>query len=246
MTITATSLAEAMDTQQTTIKLTSTSAFPAVGSSGIAQLIRVDDEVLLVDAVPKTSFVHVRTRGDEGSATVSHVAGAPVLTSPTVTDWATLAADLSGSPLRVQRCTLTENGAATSYTASFVIPPGAILLDIQVIGRVLWDGTSASLKVGDAADDDGYFAGVNLKATDLVIGEMLSISEESLWGGKNGAYLVSATGRRGPTSSNFSLSYVAGGTITAIVTPGAADGSAGRTDVVVVYALPTTVSQVTV
>ena len=246
MTITATSLAEAMDTQQTTLKLTSTAAFPAVGSTGLAQLIRVDDEVLLVDAVPKTSFVHVRTRGDEGSATVTHAAGAPVLTSATVTDWPTLAADLSASLYRVARCTLTENGAATSYTASFVIPPGAILVDIRVIARVLWNGTSASLKVGDTADDDGFFTGVNLKATDLLVNEVLSLTEESLWGGKNGAYLVSATGQRGPTTSNFGLSYVAGSTITAIVTPGAADGTAGRTDIVIVYALPTTVTQVVV
>jgi hypothetical protein len=246
MAITSTTLAEAMDSQQTTIKLTSGAGFPAVDTAGVRQLMRVDDEVLLVNAVPATNFVHVRTRGDEGSSAVAHAAGAPVLTSTSVTDWAALSVNLSNSLYRAMNCTLTENGAATSYTASFVIPPGSILVDLRVIPRVLWNGTSATLKVGDTADDDGFFVGVNLKATDLLVGEVLSITEESAWGGKNGAYLVAATGQRGPTTSNFGLSYVAGSTIKAIVTPGAADGTAGRTDVLVVYAVPTVVTQVTV
>jgi hypothetical protein len=239
--ISTTTLAEAADTQQTIFKLTSGSAFPAAGASAVSQPIRIDDEVMLVDAVPATNFVHVRSRG----TAVAHPVGSPVRTSAVATDWATLVAGVTPT-LMAQRCTLTENGAATSYTASFIIPPGAILEDILVIPRVLWNGTSASLKVGDGADDDGFFVGVNLKATDALVGEILSIKSSTLWGGKEGAYLVAATGRRGPATSNFGLSYVAGGTITAIVTPGAADGTAGRTDVAVLYLVPATVSQVVV
>lgn len=141
---------------------------------------------------------------------------------------------------------LTENGAATSYTLTFPIPAGAILHNVRVIPQVLWNGTSASLKVGDTADDDGYFVGVDLKATDLLVGEVLSAEDGDLWGGKNGAYLVAASGRRGPTSSNFGQYYLAGSNITAIVTPGAADGSAGRTVVEVEYSIPTAVAQVAV
>lgn len=142
--------------------------------------------------------------------------------------------------------TLTENGAATSYTGSVVLPAGSILHELLVIPRVLWNGTSASLSVGDTASATGYFNAVNLKATDLLVGEVLSIASSENWGGKQGAYLVAATGVKGPVTSNFGVSYVTGSTINFVVTPGAADGSLGRTDCVVVFSTPTVIAQVTV
>lgn len=180
----------------------------------------------------------------------------PTLTTPTVSG-GTFTGDpaFSGNPEYtgdptgisvVKQGVLTENGAAASYTLTVPIPAGATVHDILIIPRVLWNGTSASLKVGDTADDDGFFTGVNLKATDLVVGEVLSIKESTLWGGKEGVYLVAATGRRGPTSSNFGLHYAAGSNLTFIVTPGAADGSAGRTQVVVIYSVGEVLSQVVV
>lgn len=141
---------------------------------------------------------------------------------------------------------LTENGAATSYTLTVAIPAGAIVHSIKVIPHVLWNGTSASLKVGDTADDDGYFVGVNLKATDALVNEVLDHADSTLWGGKEGAYLVAATGQRGPTASNFGMSYNAGSNIKFIVTPGAADGTAGRTQCSVTYSVGEVVAQVTV
>ena len=163
----------------------------------------------------------------------------PTITTPTITS-PTVTGDGSGL-LVVKRCTITENASAISYTCSIDIPAGAVVEDIQVIGRVLWNGTSASMDVGDAGDADGFFATINLKATDLVIGEMLSVKHGDLWGGQEGVYLVAATGRRGPTTTNFSLSYVGGTTIAFVVTEGAADGTAGRTDCVVIYSVPQTV-----
>lgn len=54
----------------------------------------------------------------------------------------------------------------------------------------LWNnGTSATLIVGDGADDDGYYTAVNLKATDLLAGESLSFG---LAGGKAGAYIANS------------------------------------------------------
>jgi hypothetical protein len=100
--------------------------------------------------------------------------------------------------------------------------------------------------VGDTADDDGYFIGVNVKATDLLVGEMLSAKHSTLWGGKEGAYLVAATGRRGPVATNFGQYYAAGSNITCIVTPGAADGSAGRTVLSVTYSVGEVIAQVAV
>lgn len=162
------------------------------------------------------------------------------LTSPTINS-----ASGSGQVI-TESGILTENGAATSYTLSFTIPAGAILHNIRVIPKVLWNGTSASLDVGDTADPNGYFASVDLKATDLLVGEVLASANDDLWGGKNGAYLNATSGQRGPTSTNFGQYYAAGSTITAVVTPGAADGTAGRTVVEVEYTIPTTVTQVTV
>lgn len=130
-----------------------------------------------------------------------------------------------------------EAAAGTSYTGTVPIPAGAVLHDVKVIAEVLWNGTTATMKVGDTADDDGFFTGINLKATDLLVNEVLSAMHSTLWGGKEGAYLVAASGRRGPTATNFGMYYAAGSNITGIVTPGAADGTAGRTVLSVIYSV---------
>lgn len=96
-----------------------------------------------------------------------------------------------GGQIRTQELIL-KIGPATAgvYTASVTLPAGAHLLDILVEGVTLWDsGTSATLIVGDAADDDGYYTAVNLKATDLLAGESISFS---LAGGKAGAYIANS------------------------------------------------------
>lgn len=172
--------------------------------------------------------------------------------APTLSGNVAFTGDPTGVAI-VKQGVLTENGAGTSYTLTIPVPAGATIHDILVIPRVLWNGTSASLKVGDTANDDGFFASVDLKATDLVVGEVLSIlhgpdddAGDGLWGGKNGDYLVAATGQRGPQTTNFGLYYAAGSNITFIVTPGAADGSAGRTQCVVVYSIGELISQVAV
>lgn len=173
------------------------------------------------------------------------VSSAQTLTNKTLTSPAINGAT-GGGVVITKSCLLTENGAATSYTATFAIPAGAVLHNIRVIAQALWNGTSASLVVGDTASSNGFFTATNLKATDLLVGEVLSIEDGDLWGGVNGAYLVAATGRRGPVSSNFGQYYVAGSNIVAVVTPGAADGTLGRTLVEVEYSIPTAVAQVVV
>lgn len=147
------------------------------------------------------------------------------------------AAKGKGFPI-VKQIAFTEDATSTSHTGSVVLPAGAVLLDVQVTNSALWTGGTATLKVGDTADDDGYFTGVNLKATDLLVGEVLSAADSNKWGGKNGAYLVQATGRMGPTSSNFGNYYAAGSTITGVVTVGTPATTAGRTFMTVVYTVP--------
>lgn len=123
--------------------------------------------------------------------------------------------------------TFTEDGAGT-YTGSVTIPAGATVHDVIVNGVVLWAaGTSAAMKVGDTVDDDGYFTGVNLKATDLLAGESISFA---LAGGKAGAYIANSQ-----VSPRY---YATANTLSGIVTSVGA-GTDGRTRMTVVYSLPT-------
>lgn len=136
----------------------------------------------------------------------------------------------------------TENATNTTHTGSVVLPAGAWLHNIQVLSGALWAAGTATMKVGDTADDDGYFVGIDLKATDLLVGEVLDTSPSTSWGGKEGAYLVAATGRRGPTSSNFAKYYAAGSTISGIVTVGTPGSTQGRTYMAVTYSIGETIN----
>lgn len=137
-----------------------------------------------------------------------------------------------------------ETATGTSHVATIPIPAGAILHGIRVIPEVLWGAGAAVLKVGDTADDDGYFTGVNLKATDALVGEVLDTTHSTLWGGKEGAYLVAATGRRGPTTGNFGSYYAAGSNIVATITVTTPAVTTGRTVLVASYSLGTTITPV--
>jgi hypothetical protein len=119
-----------------------------------------------------------------------------------------------------------ENGAGT-YTGAVAVPAGATLLNIIVNGVALWTAaTSAAMDVGDGANAAGYFAAINLKATDLLAGESISFD---LAGGKAGAYIANSQ-----VSPRYSASAR---TISAVATSVGA-GTAGRTRVTVVYHVP--------
>jgi len=143
----------------------------------------------------------------------------------------------SGSPI-TKVVSFTENATATTHTGSVVLPAGAFLMSIRVLNPVLWTGGTAVMKVGDTADDDGYFIGIDLKATDLLVGEVLDTESSTLWGGKEGAYLVAASGRRGPLTTNFGQYQAAGTTITGVVTVGTPATTVGRTFMIVTYLNP--------
>lgn len=134
----------------------------------------------------------------------------------------------TGTPVVAEEVTFTETAGAGTYTGSVAVPAGATILDIIVNGVALWDNAGAvTLKVGDAVNDAGYFTAVDLKALDLLAGE--SISFESA-GGKAGAYIANTQ-----VSPRYSA---AARTIRGIVTAAGAGGSAGRTRMTVVYAMP--------
>lgn len=138
-----------------------------------------------------------------------------------------------------------ETATGVSHVATIAIPAGAILHSIKVVAEVLWGATtSATLKVGDTANDDGYFIGVDLKATDLLVGEVLETNNDALWGGVEGAYLVAATGQRGPAATNFAMYYAAGTNILATIDVVDPVATTGRTVVVVEYSVPAAITPV--
>ena len=124
----------------------------------------------------------------------------------------------------------TQTSAAGVYTGSVTVPAGALITDIKVWSTVLWNaGTSALMDVGDVTDPDGWFTQIDVKATDLAVGEEINFVQT---GGKEGAYLSLTTGLR---SAAYSASArIVSGIITQVGT-----GTAGRTFMAVIYVLPT-------
>jgi len=129
----------------------------------------------------------------------------------------------------VGEAVFVETTGAGVYTGAIPLPAGATILDVLVHAEALWTAASAAtLKVGDATDDDGIYVGVNLKATDLLAGESLSFAQS---GGKAGADNIGTNthwGRRYSSSPRV---------ISGIVTTTGATGAAGRTRLQVLYTL---------
>jgi hypothetical protein len=121
--------------------------------------------------------------------------------------------------------TFTETAGAGVYTGSVTVPAGATLMDIYINGVALWNNAGAcTLKVGDVANDSGFYAAVDLKATDLLAGESLSFA---LAGGKAGTYIA---------NSQVSPRYSATNrVVSGIITTASTGGSTGRTRMVVVW-----------
>lgn len=157
----------------------------------------------------------------------------------------TVVAPAFGSSVQAMTARIVENGAGT-YTVQFVLPAGSTLYDIIVTAEALWGAaTSAALTVGEAGAANAFITSTDLKATDLLVGESISIGGGvSLAGGKSGAAITVGT------NTHVSKRYQDGGagevdyTITATVTSVGA-GTSGRTRITVLYIAPgaTTVTQ---
>ncbi len=180
---------------------------------------------------------------NSASDTFVGLAATQTLTNKTFTAPVFTAPSSSSTGMMIAKtCAFVENATNTTHTCTIAVPAGAWLHSIKVTNSVLWTGGTATMEVGDTADPDGYFTGVDLKATDLVVGEVLetnngSIDTDGLWGGKQGVYLVAASGRRGPTSTNFGMYYAAGSNILGVVTVGTPATTAGRTFMSVIYSV---------
>lgn len=140
---------------------------------------------------------------------------------------------LQPGEIRFQEVTTTETTVAGVYTGSVTVPAGAYLIEVAVHAVALWDtGTSATGKVGDVADDDGIFTGIDLKATDLLAGETIGAAGgRNTAGGKHGADLTADAWNRRYLSTERVISLI-------VTTVGV--GTLGRTRLIVVYTDPTT------
>lgn len=125
--------------------------------------------------------------------------------------------------------------AAGTITGTVSIPAGATLLDVSLHAIAVWDSSGAvTAIVGDVADDNGIFTGVNLKATDLTAGQTISAAGGTgTSGGKEGADII---------ATHWNRRYLATARdVSCIVTLASTGGTAGRTRFRVTYALaPTT------
>jgi hypothetical protein len=134
----------------------------------------------------------------------------------------------AGYLLQAQELTFTETSGAGTYTGTMVLPANNRIIDIGCDGQVLWNSAGAcALIVGDAADPDGFFVSTDLKATDLLAGEINNLEHP---GGKAGVYIA---------SEQRNLYSAAARSVIAVITPASGTGTLGRTRVYVVYAVAT-------
>ena len=142
------------------------------------------------------------------------------------------AAQLNSTKVESQSVLFTEAGAGT-YTGTIALPAGAVVVDIIVHAIALWAAaTSAEMIVGDAVDDNGFFTGVDLKATDLLAAESISFAQT---GGLEGADLDDPA-----AGAHVRRRYLAAARniIGKVVSVGA--GTTGRTLMTVIYTVPVT------
>lgn len=168
-------------------------------------------------------------------AVVSDANGLPAASTTTASE----VLKLNGIPATsyitcMEAVTFTQTSGNGTYTGTIALPAGSYLLDVQVHGIVLWDAsTSASLVVGDGGDADGFFLATDLNATDLLAGEVNNIEHP---GGLAGVYIA---GEQRVLYSASARNII--GVVTQVGT-----GTAGRTHLVVHYAVPTAVAAVKV
>lgn len=118
----------------------------------------------------------------------------------------------------------TEAGAGT-YTGTISLPAGSRIIDIGVDGIALWNSAGAVTMIVGDTDDNGFFTSTDLKATDLLAGEINNLEHP---GGKAGVYIA---------SEQRVLYSASARDIIGVVTVASGSGTTGRTRLYVVYAV---------
>lgn len=133
---------------------------------------------------------------------------------------------------------------AGTFTGIFEVPAGCILIDVIVHSTALWNSAGAvTLNVGDATTTNGIFAAVNLKATDLLAGESLSLGiPGGLYGGditpNDATAATLILGQAGHVRRRALVNQTARNLQATVTIAAGAVGTTGITDVVFVYAYP--------
>jgi len=209
--------------------ITGAKTFGSTGSVGKLKVAGTTSGSTIVDA---TAIASGTLTLPAATDTLVGKATTDTLTNKTLTDPAGTGFVLS------KTITFTEDATSTTHTGTVALPAGSTLHNIQVVNTALWTGGTATLKVGDDDDDDGWFTGVNMKATDLLVGEVLDITNAENWGGVNGAYLVAGSGLKGTAqASNAGVYYGASNNVIAVITVGTPATTVGRTFMTVTYSV---------
>ncbi len=198
---------------------------------------------------PATDYTLTGNLTMTGTNTITGVSTftSPVLTTPTLTTPSITGAVVTGNGntgiVIAKIVPFVEVATLTTHTGTVTLPAGSLLLDIYFWSTVLWTASDAAVVIGDAGSANGWFTTCQLDTTDLVVGERLQASNANNWGGVNGAYLTTA-GRFGQQSANVMGGYspTAYSVIAVVSKTGA--GSAGRSFLMVTYAVGESVAPV--
>lgn len=134
-------------------------------------------------------------------------------------------------PVQVAERSFTETAGDGVFTATVEIPAGATVLDVVFRNTVLWNaGTSAELVVGDDDDPNGYIEATDVKAAP---------SADTNGAGQGISTRLSLGATAGVYKGGAGKFCAAAKTITATITKVGA-GAAGRSRLLVEYALPST------
>ena len=212
----------------------------AAGTSHVAPFIGIIDSEAIQFTEGTNGTAWRARRGWNDTVRANHANGATItiVSQPTFDRGAFAVAAVAQADLDDRVVTLeaafVAAGAGT-YTANFPIPAGATVLDVVVRNTVVWDSaTSAALTVGDDDSATGYFTSTNVKTTPAADtnGSGQGLSTQGSLGASAGAF-KGAAGK-----------YCAAAKTLAAVIVAVGAGSAGRTRVLVKYALPKAVAVV--
>lgn len=164
------------------------------------------------------------------TATSAVVSGNTETTTLTIGGVAATPATTTALSVQTKEVTFTETAVTGTYTGTVAVPAGATVIDVIWRNTVLWtNGTSASLIVGDDDDDNGYIEATDIKAAPAAdtVGARAGFSTKESLGATCGVY-----------KGGGGKYCAAAKTITAKVTTGAGNENAGRSRLLVVYAVP--------
>ncbi len=203
--------------------------------------LRVIGSALEVKGAITSNNVEVPTISSTSTFT-NKTLTSPTITTPTITSPVVTGNGATGIVI-AKIVPFVEVATLTTHTGTVTIPAGAVLLDIYFWSTVLWTASDAAVVIGDANSANGWFTTCQLDTTDLVVGERLQASNANNWGGVNGAYLTTA-GRFGQQSTNMIGGYCPTAySVIAVVSKSGA-GTAGRSFLMVTYAVGESVAPV--